>query len=123
MSNPLFQGIDTIIVRVSDIQLSKEWHLEKLGLKIIWENPNMKLVVLDPHGPTSLTWWETDKKIEQKQEIASYPIFRTQKAREAKQVLEQNGVRVGELQDDEAVRYFFFHDPDENILDACEVFG
>lgn len=55
MSNQLFQGIDTIIVRVSNIHLSKEWYLEKLGLKIIWEDLTTKLVVLYTHGPTSLT--------------------------------------------------------------------
>ena len=30
--NKLLQGIDTVIIRVSDIEVSKDWYQEKLGL-------------------------------------------------------------------------------------------
>ncbi|MBO0160373.1 VOC family protein, partial [Vibrio parahaemolyticus] len=58
------QGIDTIIVRVSNIEVSRKWYQEKLDLKPIWDDPNLKLVVFDTGGPTSLTIWQTEKEIQ-----------------------------------------------------------
>ncbi len=55
----LLQGIDTVIVRVSNIAASKKWYLEKLGLALLFEDDKIKLAVLDTKGPTSLTLWET----------------------------------------------------------------
>ncbi|HJY21332.1 MAG TPA: VOC family protein, partial [Hanamia sp.] len=59
--NKLLQGIDTVIVRVSNIETSKEWYLEKLGLALLFEDAKMKLVVLDTNSPTSLTLWQTEQ--------------------------------------------------------------
>jgi hypothetical protein len=56
----LLQGIDTVIVRVSNIETSKEWYLVKLGLALLFEDAKMKLVVLDTNSPTSLTLWQTE---------------------------------------------------------------
>ena len=53
------QGIDTVIIRVSDISLSKQWYVNKLGLTVIWDDPAIKLVVLDTGSPVSLTLWQT----------------------------------------------------------------
>ena len=33
----LLQGIDTVIVRVSNVANSKEWYLKKLGLDLLFE--------------------------------------------------------------------------------------
>ena len=51
----LLEGIDTVIIRVSNIVISKEWYINKLGLSPIWEDALMNLVVLDTNSPTSLT--------------------------------------------------------------------
>jgi hypothetical protein len=69
----ILQGIDTVIVRVSDIALSKQWYFETLGLKQLWYEEKMKLAVLDTGSPTSITLWQTDKPIEVNHETASYP--------------------------------------------------
>lgn len=46
MSNKkILQGIDTVIIRVSDIIVSKKWYEEMLGLNPVWDDPNMRLVV------------------------------------------------------------------------------
>ena len=74
---PLLQGIDTVIVRVQDIERSKKWYQEKLGLVAQWDDPKMKLVVLDTNSPTSLTLWQTSEQISVQRDTASYPIFRT----------------------------------------------
>lgn len=119
----LLQGIDTIIVRVSNIEISKQWYQEKLGLSAVWDDPAMKLVVLDTHGPTSLTLWQTEKKIPADKETASYPIFKTSNAGALRQELLARGIRAEALVSDEYVQYFFFYDPDGNVLEACEVLG
>jgi uncharacterized protein YndB with AHSA1/START domain len=54
------QGIDTLIMRVSDINLSKEWYQDKLQLTSVWDDPDNKLVVLDTGSPVSL---QADKPI------------------------------------------------------------
>ena len=117
----LLQGIDTVIVRVSNIAASKKWYLEKLGLALLFENDKIKLAVLDTKGPTSLTLWETDKTMSVDRDTASYPIFKTPNADELKKELSNRGIETGETIQDAYVRYFFFYDPDGNILEACQV--
>lgn len=119
--NKLLQGIDTVIIRVSDIEVSKDWYQEKLGLLPVWDDPQMHLVVLDTNSATSLTLWQTKKKISIDQETASYPIFKTPDASALREALIVSGIQVGEIIQDEHVKYFFFYDPDGNILEACQV--
>jgi catechol 2,3-dioxygenase-like lactoylglutathione lyase family enzyme len=115
------QGIDTIIVRVSNIEVSRKWYQEKLDLKPIWDDPNLKLVVFDTGGPTSLTIWQTEKEIQNNPDTSAYPIFRTPDAISANQELKAKGINAGEVIDDGFVNYFFFYDLDGNILEACQV--
>lgn len=119
----LLQGIDTVIVRVSNFATSKEWYLTKLGLTLLFEDDKMKLAVLDAKGPTSLTLWQTDKKVSVNRDTASYPIFKTTHADALRQELLNRGVEVGEVIQDDYTRYFFFYDPDGNVLEACQVHG
>ena len=120
--NNLIQGIDTIIVRVSNIEKLKAWYQDKLGFTSVWYDPDMKLVVLDTNGAVSLTLWQTDKKIERQRETASYPIFKTKDASKLREDLQNKGILVEQIISDEHVKYFFFFDPDGNVLEACEVF-
>ncbi len=117
----LLQGIDTVIVRVSNITASKKWYLEKLGLALLFEDDKIKLAVLDTKGPTSLTLWETDKTMSVNRDTASYPIFKTPNADELKKELSNRGIETGEIIQDAYFKYFFFYDPDGNILEACQV--
>ena len=117
----LLQGIDTVIVRVSNIETSKEWYLEKLGLALLFEDAKMKLVVLDTNSPTSLTLWQTEQTFSVNRDTASYPIFKTPDADALRQELLNRGIEVGEIIQDDYVKYFLFYDPDGNILEACQV--
>jgi catechol 2,3-dioxygenase-like lactoylglutathione lyase family enzyme len=117
----LLQGIDTVIVRVSNIEVSKVWYQNKLGLTTIWDDPKMKLAVLDTNSQTSLTLWQTDQKLAINRDTASYPIFKTQDAEALKQEFERQGIEAGEVIQDDFVKYFFFFDPDGNVLEACQV--
>ncbi|WP_304130775.1 VOC family protein [Ignavibacterium album] len=122
MSNKkILQGIDTVIIRVSDITVSKKWYGEKLGLIPIWDDQNMKLVVMDTDGPTSITLWQTNSEIINNKDTASYPIFRVIDADESRNELIKRGVNVTEIIEDNVVRYFQIFDPDGNVLEACQV--
>lgn len=121
MDKSILQGIDTLILRVSEIEKSKEWYTQKLGLKTIHSDEKLKLVVLDTFSSTSLTIWETDEKIQPNPLTASYPIFNTIDAKEAHEQLMNSNVNVGELITDHVVTYFTFRDPDNNILEVCQI--
>jgi catechol 2,3-dioxygenase-like lactoylglutathione lyase family enzyme len=122
-TDPLLQGIDTIIVRVTNIEASKKWYQDKLGLTPIWDDPEMKLVVLDTKCPTSLTLWQTAEKISIQKETASYPVFKTPDACALREELQNRNVETGDIIEDDHVKYFFFYDPDGNVLEACQVHG
>ena len=122
MSNDHFlQGIDTVILRVRDVAKARSWYTEKLGFNCIHEDATLRLAVLDTFSPTSLTIWETDQEITINPKTTPYPIFRTLDARTARMRLKENEVRVGEIVTDHVVTYFTFHDPDNNILEVCQV--
>jgi len=118
---PLFEGIDTIIIRVKKIEKSKLWYKDKLGFKIIWEDIKLKLVVLDTGGKTSLTIWQTDKEIIVDKETSAYPIFGVKDANLIKEKLTINEVKVDNIITDDHTKYFRFYDPDGNIFEVCEV--
>lgn len=121
MEKRFLQGIDTVILRVSDIEKSKLWYSQKLDLNPIHYDDTLKLVVLDTHSPTSLTIWETDEKIQPNPRTTAYPIFRTADATEAHRILKSREVRVGDVITDHVVTYFTFFDPDNNVLEVCQV--
>lgn len=116
-----FSGIDTLIIRVSNIEQSGQWYQEKLGLGIIWDAPEMKLRVLDSGSPVSITLWETGEPIQPNPATTAYPIFSTADAAASRALLMERQVKTSELTDDGTVRYFFFYDPDGNVLEACQV--
>ncbi len=119
----IFQGIDTIIIRVKNIQASRDWYVNKLQLNPVWEDAAAKLVVLETGGACSLTLWETHALQKAQKESASYPIFRITDADEARNALMAHGVECGEIIEDESIRFFQFQDPDGNPLEACAVKG
>ncbi|MCX2741611.1 hypothetical protein OO017_16750 [Pontibacter sp. M82] len=80
-----------------------------------------KFVVLDTSWPTSLRLWQTEAAIKPVKEAASYPIFRTPDAVALRQELELKGTVAEEMIKDDYVSFFFFYDPDGNVLETCLV--
>jgi|HigsolmetaAR206D_1030411.scaffolds.fasta_scaffold00203_11 Lactoylglutathione lyase and related lyases len=119
--NNLLQGIDTVIIRVSNFTVSKEWYMEKLGFSVLFEDANMQLAVLDTQSGVSLTIWGTQQAIVVNKDTASYPIFKTPDAAALRQELVNRGVKADEIIEDAYTKYFMFYDPDGNVLEACQV--
>lgn len=118
---PVFEGIDTIIIRVSNYLISKKWYEEKLGLEIIYEDHNSKLVAFETGSPTSLIIWQTDEIMVPQLERNSYLIFRTINAFTSREILVKRDVKVEELIESEGIKFYRFYDPDNNLFEACEV--
>ncbi|MBX3291529.1 MAG: VOC family protein [Acidobacteria bacterium] len=119
----LFERLDTVLLRVSDVLASRAWYEEKLGLKSQYFDESEKLVVFDAGPGTSLTLWELKEgdQIAQSRTAAVFPIFSTLDAKEARERLKDRGVDVGEIIAGGDVTYFTFKDPDGNQLEACQV--
>jgi catechol 2,3-dioxygenase-like lactoylglutathione lyase family enzyme len=120
MDKPI-KGIDTVLLRVSDIESSRKWYAEKLRFPVLMEAAEINLVVLDTGGPVSLTLWQTADKIEINPSTTPFPIFSTTDAALSRMMLQAAGVNVGELSTDQYVTSFQFFDPDGNLLEACQV--
>lgn len=116
----LVQGIDTVIIRVSDLEQSMAWYQDRLGFTTIWNDQHMKLVVLDTRGAVSITLWQTDHKIDCHKDTASFPIFKTTDVNSLYEHMKGHGVVVEPIIRDEYVAYFVFYDPDGNMLEACQ---
>ncbi|MCU0357099.1 MAG: VOC family protein [Cyclobacteriaceae bacterium] len=114
-------GIDTVIIRVSDYQRAKTWYEEKLNLNPVFEDPKLKLVVMDTGSPVSLTLWQTEEPIVINRATSAYPIFRSHDAREAHRELTGRGVRTGDLITDHQTTWFCLYDPDGNMIEVCQV--
>lgn len=117
----LFDGIDTIIIRVTDLKKSVKWYKQNLGLEIIFEDTSLHLAVLDSGSEVSITLWETTEKIITNRNTATYPIFKSSNASRDYSILQMRKVKVDELHEAEGITFFNFYDPDGNILEACEI--
>lgn len=118
---PTLEGIDTVTLRVSDIQKSKTWYTEKLGLKLVFEENELKLAVFETCGITRLTLWETKEPITVNSKTACYPIFRTSNAEQLRQELITREIRVDEITHYNHVSFFNFYDADDNVIEACQI--
>ena len=119
----LFAGIDTVILRVKDLELSREWYEKNLGLKAVFEDENIKLVVFNTGSPTSLTiWqWENEEPNHPSKNFSSFPIFRSMNAKRDHAFLSSQGVKVEDVVEEKGIKYFTFYDFDGNKLEACEI--
>jgi len=119
----VFRGLDTVLVRVRDIEVAKRWYVEKLGFAEPYFDPAERLAVFDLGGTTSLTLWEL-KPSEipcSPDHAGTFPIFSVADARQIWTLLRDRGVDVGQVVDSGGVIYFTFHDVDGNLLEACQV--
>jgi GTP diphosphokinase / guanosine-3',5'-bis(diphosphate) 3'-diphosphatase len=116
-------GIDTVLLRVHDLDAAAAWYETRLGLARTFADPAERLVVLDVGGATSLTLWALKRgEVPAPAEAARpFPIFRVSDARAAWSRLRDRGVAVGELAAANGVTSFQFRDPDGNVLEACQV--
>ena len=119
----MFRRIDTVIVRVRDLQQAKGWYERVLELDTIYEDPAERLAVLTTPDGSSVTLWELKEGevLAAGPGVGTYPIFAVDDAPDAHRALRERGVEPEALADGAGVCYFGFRDPDGNRLEACQV--
>ncbi len=119
----VFQGLDTVLLRVRNLDLAKRWYMDKLGWAEPYVDEVARLAVFDLGGTTSLTLWELKpgEQFSASEQAATFPIFSVADARKTLSLLRERGVGVGALVESEGVTYFAFQDLDGNLLEACQV--
>ncbi len=119
--NP-FTKVDTVIVRVPDLDKARKWYEEKLGFETAFVGKKERIVVFKAGSETSLTIYELkpgEKKAKGKAP-SSYPIFYAPDIVKAHKELKERGVSVGPFRGKPGeTRWFEFSDLYHNLLEAC----
>ena len=121
---PLFERIDTIILRVRDYEAAADWYIEKLGLKATYTDATQGLAVLAFDGH-SLTLWQLKpgEVLPPRGTCVPFPIFVAADAAALHAELQGRGVAVEGIQEGGGVRFFSFSELDGNRLEACQMLG
>ncbi|WP_456271072.1 VOC family protein [Bacillus sp. AK031] len=110
----MFARLDTVILKVSNLENAKQWYKEILELEEIFDGGN-HIVFKIGQGETPLTIIQG--------EPAAYstvkPILFSDAIEETQLKLKGKGVEVDDIQQDEPVRFFTFKDPDGNNFEVC----
>lgn len=111
----LFEKIDTICLKVSDVEKSSLWYQDILGFKESLKGKNYRILLLDK-DTIPLTIEEGGVAPSSNQ---AYPIFYTRNIKAVYEKLKENQVTIGEMEMDGINQYFDFYDLDGNHLQAC----
>ena len=111
----LVSRIDTVCVKVRDIEKSSSWYQEILGLKEYYKEEHYAILKIG-NGSIPLT---LEKGEPTGQEHATYPIFFSSSLDEAHQSLSNRGVKVSDIYKDGLNTYFEFYDIDGNKSQIC----
>jgi catechol 2,3-dioxygenase-like lactoylglutathione lyase family enzyme len=119
----VFKHLDTVIVRVRDLDRARAWYQEKLGLAALFalEEPD-RLVVMDAGRNLSLTLWELrpGEEMVTGGQLATYPVFSVEDIHATHRLLTQREVRTTPVERGEAVLWFLLYDLDGNAIEACQ---
>ncbi len=124
-SNGLFRKVDTVILRVSDLDKAREWYREKLGVRELFGKKQDNLIVVSVGGDTSLTLWQMNpgQELAPSNKLGSFPILMSDDVRKAYRTLTERGVKTEPVQSGGSVQWFAFFDLDGNRIEVCEVFA
>ncbi|MBO2518606.1 MULTISPECIES: VOC family protein [Limnochorda] len=111
----MFRRIDTVFVRVRNLDEAVAWYTQHLGLEVRWRHPGVACLNL---GETPLTLLEAGEAFHPVEEAPFN--FYAPDIEAAYARLRAAGVPVDEqITDDGGVRWFGFRDPDGNRLEVC----
>lgn len=117
----LFAKVDTVVVRVRDIDQAKQWYQEVLELQVTSEQNTEYKIVMLAVGNVSLMLYELQahEELAGRQFVTGHPIFFAEDIATAHARLTERGVEVDELQQDGGIQFFLFRDLDGNQLEVC----
>ncbi|WP_202710228.1 VOC family protein [Sporosalibacterium faouarense] len=112
----IFKRIDTIFLRVKNIEESLKWYEEIMDLEIRWKSENYAAFNL---GETAFTIYEPENITEFKpSEYATFNFY-VSNITEAYDNLKSKGVELGSIEDGGGVQWFWFKDISGNRLEVC----
>ncbi|WP_339147828.1 MULTISPECIES: VOC family protein [unclassified Sutcliffiella] len=112
----MIERIDTLCLRVSDIEKSSDWYQELLGLKVAFKGEGYQVLNVGDGSSVPLTIEKGDTNPGDNQ---SYPIFFSKDIKRTYKNLKEQGVSVSELHNDGVNKFFNFYDLDGNKLQVC----
>lgn len=119
----IFNRLDTIIVRVKNLEESKNWYIDNLRFFPAYSDDESKIVVFDMAGATTLTLWqiEEDEPGGTRNLGNTYAVFNCDDAEQVFKSLKKKGVVVDNFAATEDVSLFNFYDPDGNKFEVIEI--
>ncbi|MBG9795855.1 hypothetical protein ABD76_26795 [Paenibacillus dendritiformis] len=111
----MIERIDTVFVRVPDLEEAKTWYMEVLGLALKWENDHIAVLGL---GETPLTLLKTEASSFRPAAEAAFNFY-VKDAEAAHRHLRAAGVEVSAVEEGDGVKWFSFQDHCGNRLEAC----
>lgn len=119
----IFNRLDTVIVRVKNLEESKNWYIDNLSFFPVYSDDESKIVVFDMAGATTLTLWqlEEDEPGGTRNRGNTYAVFNCDDAELIFKSLKKKGVVVDNFAASEDVSLFNFYDPDGNKFEVIEI--
>ncbi len=119
----IFNRLDTIIVRVKNLEESKNWYIENLSFFPVYSDEESKIVVFDLAGTTTLTLWQIDENetLNNINRGNTYAVFNCDNAEQIYKSLKKKGIVVDNFTTSEDVSLFNFYDPDGNKFEIIEI--
>jgi catechol 2,3-dioxygenase-like lactoylglutathione lyase family enzyme len=114
--------VDTVIVRVPDLEKARSWYEKKLGFQATYASDEERIVVFNVGSETSFTIFELKpgEKKESGKTQNSFPIFYAKDIAATHKELKERGVKVGTIQGKSGeTEWFEFWDFDGNLLEVC----
>jgi catechol 2,3-dioxygenase-like lactoylglutathione lyase family enzyme len=111
----LFARIDTVFVRVRDLDAAARWYGETFDLE---ERFRSDWIVVLNLGETPLTLLKSDQEPFTPASEAHFNFY-VPDVLKAHAHLQERGVPTGPNEDGGGVRWFWFSDPDGNRLEVC----
>ena len=112
----LFKRIDTVFLQVNDFDRTIKWYCDVLGFTLRWKDDEGGYAALNI-GETALTLVRSKTEPAKNANISFN--FYTADIERAQQLLLQNNVNVGSINEDGQVKWFKFQDIEGNELEVC----
>jgi len=119
----IFNRLDTIIVRVKNLEASKNWYIDNLSFFPVYSDDESKITVFDLAGTTTLTLWKFDENdaTNKSNHGNTYAVFNCDNAEQVFKSLKKKGVAVNNFTASGDVSLFNFYDPDGNKFEVIEI--
>ena len=112
----MIERIDTLCMKVKNVEKSSDWYEELLGFSVVFKDKGYRVLRIGDGSSVSLTIEEGDTIPNADQ---SYPIFYSKDIQGLYEKLKEHNVRVSKLRYDDVNHFFDFFDLDDNKLQVC----